>query len=138
MSSVFSKIIKGELPAYKIAEDAAHLAFLDIAPIKKGHCLVVPKKETDKIFDLSIDEFNSLMKFSYYVAKALEKAVPSKRIGMAVMGFEVPHAHVHLVPIDDELDLDFSGLRTSVNSEELKKLSLSIQETYKLVRKDFF
>lgn len=130
MASIFTKIVQGEIPAYKVAEDEHHLAFLDIAPIKKGHVLVIPKKETDKIFDLSPTEFAALMGFSYRVAKALEKVIPAQRVGLAVLGFEVSHAHIHLVPMDQESDLDFSRPKISMSVEELKQLSSAIQEVF--------
>ena len=130
MDSIFTKIIKGQVSIYKVAEDEYNIAFLDIAPIKEGHVLVIPKKETDKIFDLSLSEFTSLMSFSYQVAKALEKTIPSQRIGMAVLGFEVPHAHIHLVPINKESDLNFSCTKISMSIEKLEKIAAAIQSAY--------
>ncbi len=106
--SVFTKIINGEIPCYKIAEDDHFIAFLDINPNAKGHTLVVPKKEENKIFDLSKEAYKDLMDFSYRVAKALEKAVPNSRIGMSVIGLEVPHVHVHLIPLNSMVDIQFT------------------------------
>lgn len=106
--TVFTKIIEGTVPAYKIAEDEHYLAFLDINPNTKGHTLCIPKKETDQLFDMDSDEYLGLMKFSRRVAKALKGAVPCKRVGMAVVGLEVPHAHVHLIPINDMDDMRFT------------------------------
>ncbi|MFV0248914.1 MAG: HIT family protein, partial [Tenacibaculum sp.] len=107
MASIFTKIIKGELPCYKIAEDADFFAFLDIYPNAKGHCLVIPKKEVNKIFDLPQAEYLGLMAFAYRVAKALKKTIPCDRIGMSVIGLEVPHVHVHLIPIKKMDDMRF-------------------------------
>lgn len=115
MSSIFTKIIKGEIPSYKVAEDEKYYAFLDINPNSKGHTLVVPKQEEDKIFDLHQDAFLDLMKFTYKVAKAIEKAVPCERVGMSVIGLEVPHVHVHLIPLHSMADANFS------KTEELSK-----------------
>ena len=112
--SIFTKIVLGEIPSYKIAEDENHLAFLDINPNVKGHTLVIPKKEVNKLFDLDKELYLELMDFSYRVAKAIEKTVPCKRIGMSVIGLEVPHVHVHLIPINKMNDMRF---------EEKKKLS---------------
>jgi histidine triad (HIT) family protein len=115
--SVFTKIITGEIPSYKVAENDDFIAFLDINPNAKGHTLVVPKKEENKIFDLSRMEYQKLMDFSYTVAKALEKAVPCKRVGMSVIGLEVPHIHVHLVPLNEMADIQFSKKVTMTNDE---------------------
>ena len=108
MSTIFTKIINGEIPSYKVAENDRYFAFLDIQPNSKGHTLVVPKKEDDKIFDLSEDEYEQLMRFSYKVAKAIERAVPCERVGMSVIGLEVPHVHVHLIPLHTMADANFS------------------------------
>lgn len=122
MESVFSKIISGEIPCYKVAEDAEHLAFLDINPIAIGHVLVIPKQETDYLFDLEDDALSALILFSKRVAKALKHEVPCKRIGVTVIGLEVPHAHVHLVPINSIHDMRF-GDPISVSPEQLKTLA---------------
>jgi histidine triad (HIT) family protein len=123
--SVFTKIITGEIPSYKVAENDDFVAFLDINPNAKGHTLVVPKKEENKIFNLSRMEYQKLMDFSYTVAKALEKAVPCKRVGMSVIGLEVPHVHVHLVPLNEIADIQFSQ-KVKLTDFEFKALAKSI------------
>ncbi|NCT10849.1 MAG: HIT family protein [Flavobacteriia bacterium] len=127
--SIFTKIINGEIPSYKIAENAEFIAFLDINPNAKGHTLVVPKKEENKLFDLSKEEYNSLMDFSYQVAKALEKTVPCKRIGMTVIGLEVPHVHVHLIPINEMADMQFQR-KIALSKEEFEKLAKRISGNF--------
>jgi histidine triad (HIT) family protein len=127
--SIFTKIITGEIPSYKVAEDAHFIAFLDINPNAKGHTLVVPKKEENKIFDLSKDEYTKLMDFSYRVAKALEKTVVCKRIGMSVIGLEVPHVHVHLIPLNAMADIQFAQKIKLVN-EEFVSLAKSISDNF--------
>lgn len=109
MPSIFTKIIKGEIPSYKVAEDKNFYAFLDINPNAKGHTLVVPKKEVDKIFDLEEETYVELMKFSRKIAKAMEQVLPCERIGMAVVGLEVPHVHVHLIPLQTMEDIKFEN-----------------------------
>lgn len=126
MSSIFTKIIKGEIPCYKIAEDADFLAFLDVNPNAKGHTLCVPKQEIDKIFDLEDDLYIGLMEFSKKIAIALEKTVPCKRIGMAVIGLEVPHAHVHLIPLNEMDEMRFKN-KVSMTKEEFEALAKQIQ-----------
>ncbi|MBT3742040.1 HIT family protein [Polaribacter sp.] len=123
--SIFTKIITGEIPSYKVAEDENFIAFLDINPNAKGHTLVVPKIEENKIFDLSKEEYNDLMNFSYRVAKALEEAVPCKRVGMSVIGLEVPHVHVHLIPINAMVDMQFTE-KIKLTSDEFVSLAESI------------
>lgn len=108
MPSIFTQIVNGEIPCYKIAEDDRFLAFLDVFPTAKGHTICIPKKETDKLFDLDQKTYLDLMAFSQKVAKAVEKAVPCKRVGMAVIGLEVPHVHVHLIPLNSIADMDFT------------------------------
>tara|TARA_R110000787_G_scaffold196454_2_gene307808 strand:+ start:4349 stop:4738 length:390 start_codon:yes stop_codon:yes gene_type:complete len=127
--SIFTKIVAGEIPSYKIAEDDLFFAFLDINPNAKGHTLVIPKKETNKLFDLDKEAYVELMKFSYRVAKALEKAIPCKRIGMSVIGLEVPHVHVHLIPINVMDDMRFSK-KEKLSSEEFVALSNLIAENF--------
>jgi histidine triad (HIT) family protein len=126
MSSIFTKIIKGEIPCYKIAEDADFLAFLDVNPNAKGHTLCVPKQEIDKIFDLEDDLYLGLMQFSKKVAVALEKTIPCNRIGMAVIGLEVPHAHVHLIPLNEMDEMRFKN-KVSMNKEEFEALARQIK-----------
>ena len=118
MASIFSRIIAGEIPCYKIAENDQFFAFLDINPLSKGHTLVVPKHETDYIFNIDDEELGQMMVFAKHVAQAIEKAIPCKRIGVAVIGLEVPHAHIHLVPITCEGDLDFKKEHLHLTQEE--------------------
>lgn len=127
--SVFTKIITGEIPSYKVAENDDFIAFLDINPNAKGHTLVVPKKEENKIFDLSKEEYRNLMDFSYRVAKAIEKAVPCKRVGMSVIGLEVPHVHVHLVPTNNMVDMQFTD-KVKVSNDEFVSLAKSIASEF--------
>jgi histidine triad (HIT) family protein len=126
MSSIFTKIIKGEIPCYKIAEDDNFLAFLDVNPNAKGHTLCIPKLEIDKIFDIEDDLYIGLMQFSKKIAIALEKAVPCKRIGMAVIGLEVPHAHVHLIPLNEMDEMRFQN-KVSLSKEEFEALAIRIK-----------
>ena len=123
--SIFTKIINGEIPSYKIAENEHFFAFLDINPNAKGHTLVVPKREENKLFDLSKEEYQGLMDFSYRVAKAIEKAVECKRVGMSVIGLEVPHVHVHLIPINEMADMQFQQ-KVSLTKEEFQEVASSI------------
>lgn len=117
MASIFTKIVQGEIPSYKIAENEDYFSFLDINPNAKGHALVIPKKEVNKIFDLEKSEYDGLMSFSYRVAKALEKTVACERIGMSVIGLEVPHVHVHLIPINTMEDMRFIKKETLTQDE---------------------
>jgi histidine triad (HIT) family protein len=126
MSTIFTKIVNGEIPCYKIAEDENYLAFLDVNPNAKGHTLCIPKQEINKIFDMEEDLYLGLMKFSRKVAKAVEKTVPCKRIGVAVVGLEVPHTHVHLIPLHDMDDMRFQR-KVSMNKEEFEDLAKAIQ-----------
>ena len=127
--SIFTKIIEGEIPCYKVAEDDNYIAFLDINPNAKGHTLVVPKKEENKLFDLSKQEYLDLMDFSYRVAKALEKTIPCKRIGTSVIGLEVPHVHVHLIPLNSMADIQFSQ-KVKLTTDELVTLAESISNNF--------
>lgn len=127
MASIFTRIINDELPAYKIAEDEHNLAFLDVNPNAKGHTLCIPKREVDKLFDLDAEEYESLMKFSRRIARALEKAVPCKRVGMAVIGLEVPHAHVHLIPISNMDEMRFRD-KVSLSKDEFEETVRNIRE----------
>ena len=122
MSTIFSKIIKGEIPCYKIAENDEFFAFLDINPLSAGHTLVVPKHETDYIFNIDDDQLGRMMVFAKHVAAAIEKAIPCKRIAVAVIGLEVPHAHIHLVPINKEGDLDFRKEHLKLTQEEFVEI----------------
>ena len=126
MSSIFTKIVIGEIPCYKIAEDENYLAFLDVNPNTIGHTLCIPKQEINKIFDMEEDLYLGLMKFSRKVAKAVEKTVPCKRIGLAVVGLEVPHTHVHLIPLHDMDDMRFQR-KVSLTNEEFEELTKAIQ-----------
>lgn len=126
MPTLFTKIINGEIPAYKIAETDDFLAFLDIRPNAKGHTLCIPKKEVNKIFDLEEETYQELMRFSRKVAKGLEKAISCKRVGMAVVGLEVPHVHVHLIPLNTMSDMDF-GKSLSFSEEEFQQIAEDIR-----------
>lgn len=126
MASIFSKIIKGEIPCYKIAEDEHHLAFLDVMPIAKGHTLVIPKKEVDYIFDLNEEEYKNLWAFAQKVAKQVKAAIPCVKIGVAVVGLEVPHTHIHLVPMNEIKDLNFMNERLKFTPEEYEEIRQSI------------
>lgn len=126
MSSIFTKIIKGEISSYKIAEDEHHLAFLDVMPLVKGHTLVIPKKEVDLIFDLETEEFKNLWAFAQKVSKKIEKSIPCKRVGVAVVGLEVPHAHIHLVPLNSIGNLNFTNERLKFSEEEYREIQKNI------------
>lgn len=126
MSSIFSKIISGEIDSYKIAEDDKHIAFLDAMPLVKGHTLVVPKKETDLIFDLDSEDYKDLWAFTQDIAKQIKKAIDCKRVGIAVVGLEVPHAHIHLVPLNNIDDLNFKNVRLIFSPDEYKEIQESI------------
>ena len=128
MSSIFSKIISGEIPSYKIAEDDKFYAFLDINPMAKGHTLVVPKQETDYIFDLDDNLLSEMSVFCKKVAVALQEAIPCKRVGMMVIGLEVPHAHVHLIPIQKEGDMSLSNPRVKLSDEEFRETAETIRK----------
>lgn len=125
MASIFSRIAAGEIPSYKVAADDKHFAFLDINPVQPGHTLVIPRREVPNIFDLSQDEFKELMAFAHHVAQGLRKAVPCQRVAVAVLGLEVPHAHVHLIPINTEADFDFRHKKT-LPEEQMKELAEKI------------
>lgn len=126
MSTIFSKIAAGEIPSYKVAEDDRFFAFLDINPVAEGHTLVIPKREEDYLFNLSDDEYAGLQLFAKRVAKALGKAIPCKRVGVAVMGLEVPHAHIHLIPITKESDMNFFGEKLQLSPERMQQIADSI------------
>lgn len=127
MPSIFSKIVSGEIPAYKVAEDENYLAFLDISPLAKGHTLVIPKKEVDYIFDVDDNTLAGLILFAKKVARAIDKAVPCSRVGVAVIGLEVPHAHVHLIPLNTAHDIDFSRPKLKLQKEEFEAVAAAIK-----------
>ena len=126
MASIFTKIINGDIPSYKVAEDENYYAFLDINPMAKGHCLVVPKEEVDYIFDLSDKSYQGLMTFSKKVGAAIESVIPCNRIGLMVFGLEVPHAHVHLIPINDAMDMSITKPKLKFTSEEFEQTAQQI------------
>lgn len=130
MPSIFTRIIHREIPAYVVAEDEKHIAFLDINPLALGHTLVIPKREEDYIFDLSDQELSELIIFSKKVASALTKSVSCKRIGMSVIGLEVPHAHVHLVPLNSMGDINFSNPKVKLSKEEFVALAEKIKSNF--------
>ena len=129
--SIFSKIVSGEVPAYKVAESIDYLAFLDISPLAEGHVLVIPKKEVDYIFDLDDETYTGLQIFAKIVATGLKKAISCKRIGVAVIGLEVPHAHIHLIPMNKVSDLDFSRPKLSFSKEELQATADKVAQALK-------
>lgn len=127
MASIFTRIIRGEIPCHKVAEDDRFLAFLDIAPLRMGHTLVIPKAEVDRFFDLPKDVLRDIMPFAQGVAQRIGAVIPCDRVGVAVIGLEVPHAHVHLIPIDGMSDMDFGRPKLSPSREELVALSASLR-----------
>ncbi len=129
MASIFTKIINREIPAYIVAEDDNHIAFLDINPNAKGHCLAVPKEEIDKVFDLSEQAYTDLMQFSYKVAKAQGKVMDCKRVGMAVIGLEVPHVHVHLIPLNKMSDMNFAH-NIPLSKDEFEEIQKAISTAF--------
>ncbi len=131
MASLFSRIAAGEIPSYKVAEDDRHFAFLDINPVHKGHVLVIPKKEVDYIFDLSDDDYASLMLFAKRVAKALKEAIPCKKVGVTVIGLDVPHTHVHLVPMNEGADMNFCAPKLTLPDEEMEETASKIAACFK-------
>jgi histidine triad (HIT) family protein len=128
MSSIFSKIVSGEIPCYKIVENESFFAFLDINPLAKGHTLVIPKQETDYLFDLDDDLYKGLFLFSKKIAKAIKQVVPCKKVGIAVVGLEVAHAHIHLIPLNDVYDIDFKKQKLLLSKEEFEHISTQIQQ----------
>ena len=127
MATIFSKIVAGEIPCYKVAETDEFLAFMDIAPLKRGHVLCIPKIEVDHLFDLDTKTFTGLMEFAQRVAKAVQKTIPTQRIGMIVAGFEVPHAHIHLIPVNNMKEMDFSNPKLDISKEEFAAIAQVIQ-----------
>ena len=130
MASIFTKIVKGDIPSYKIAEDENYYAFLDIFPLAKGHTLVIPKKEVDYLFDLDDETLKGLTAFSKRVAKAIDKTIECKRVGVVVLGLEVPHAHIHLIPLQSEADACFSQPKLKLSEEEFKKIAEKITSAF--------
>ena len=128
MSSIFTKIINNEIPSFKVVEDEKYLAFLDAFPLAYGHVLVVPKKETDYLFDLDSEEYLGLWKFSQKIAKAMDKVIVCQRIGVAVIGLEVPHVHVHLVPINGVSDINFEKPKKQFSDEKMKEIANKIRQ----------
>lgn len=128
MASIFTKIISGEIPCYKVAENDKFLAFLDISPLQKGHTLVVPKQETDYIFDMQDNELSEMILFSKSVAAKIKSVFPCNRIGMTVIGLEVPHAHIHLIPINKEPDMNFHSQKLSLEPVELEEISNKLRK----------
>ena len=127
MATIFTKIIEGEIPCYKIAEDDRFFAFLDINPMTKGHTLVVPKQETDYIFDLDDTTLSEMVVFAKKIARSIENAVPCKRVGLMVIGLEVPHAHIHLIPIEKEGDMILANPRVKLTSHEFEEIAMNIR-----------
>lgn len=127
MASIFTKIIQNEIPSFKIAEDENYIAILDAFPLVKGHILIIPKKEVDKIFDLEKETYLGLMEFTYKIAPAIEKAIPCLRVGMAVVGLEVPHVHVHLVPLNTMNDINFTQPKLKLSNEEMTEIAEKIK-----------
>ena len=127
MASIFTRIIEGEIPSYKIAENEEFMAILDAFPLVKGHVLVVPKKEVNKLFDLDKSTYSGLMNFAYDIAPAIEKAMPCLRVGVAVIGLEVPHVHIHLVPLNTANDINFTQPKIQVNNEEMTEIAEKIK-----------
>ena len=131
MATIFTKIAKGEIPSYKIAADENFYAFLDISPLKEGHTLVIPKNtENDYIFDLDDETYNGLVAFAKRVAKAIKKAIPCKRVGVAVLGMEVPHTHIHLVPLESEGDMLFNKEKLKLSDERMREIAKSIADQF--------
>lgn len=130
MASIFSKIVAGEIPSYKCAENDRFYAFLDINPLVKGHTLVVPKREVDYIFDLTDEEIGAMQVFAKHVALAIRKAFPCIKVGQAVLGLEVPHAHIHLVPMQSEKDLNFNNPKLSFTDEEFQAIAKAIRDNF--------
>lgn len=126
MATIFSRIAAGEIPSYKVAEDEKHFAFLDINPMAPGHTLVIPRREVDYLFDLTADEYGELMEFARKVALKIKKAVPCQRVGVAVLGMEVPHAHIHLVPLQTEADMDFRAPKREIPADEMERIAAAI------------
>lgn len=132
MASIFTRIVNGEIPSYKVAENDRFYAFLDINPLVPGHTLVIPKQETDYLFDIEDQEYQDLMLFAKRVADGVKKAIPCKRVGVAVLGMEVPHAHIHLVPLQQEGDMDFRKEKAQLTKEEFERIAKAIADAIQL------
>ncbi len=130
MATIFTRIVEGEIPSYKVAESDRFYAFLDINPLAQGHTLVIPKKETDYIFDIDDQEYKDLFLFAKRVAAAIKKTIPCQRVGVAVLGMEVPHAHIHLVPLQSEGDMDFRKAKLSLTPETFKEIAEKISQSF--------
>lgn len=130
MASIFTRIVNGEIPSYKVAESENFYAFLDISPLAQGHTLVIPKKETDYIFDIEDQEYKELFLFAKRVAAAIKKSISCKRVGVAVLGMEVPHAHIHLVPMQSEGDMDFRKEKLSLTPDTFKEIAEKISSSF--------
>lgn len=135
MPSIFSRIVAGEIPCHKIAENDKYFAFLDINPVAKGHTLVIPKQETDYIFDLDDQQYSGLWQFAHTVARALKQAIPCIKVGITVLGLEVPHAHIHLVPMAKETDMNFFAPKQNTTAEELAEVAAKIRAAYESLQK---
>jgi histidine triad (HIT) family protein len=131
LASIFSKIIRGEIPCYKIAENEEFFAFLDISPLAKGHVLIVPKREVDKYFDLNSEEIYGINLFAKGIALAIENAIPCKRVGVAIVGLEVPHAHIHLIPLNSVEDINFERQKLKLSQEEFEEIAEAIRKQLK-------
>lgn len=134
MASIFSRIVSGEIPSYKVAENENYYAFLDINPLKAGHTLVIPKKEVDYIFDLDKATYAGLWEFASKVAKAVKAAIPCVRVGVAVLGMEVPHTHIHLVPLDSEGDMDFRKAKMQLSQAQFEAIASSISTEFNKIK----
>ncbi len=138
MPTIFSRIVAGEIPSYKVAEDEKHYAFLDINPVAPGHVLVIPKIEVDYIFDLSDEDYLNLQLFAKRVAEAIKQAIPCTRVGVAVMGLEVPHTHIHLIPINKEADMNFFKEKASLSKEEMIEIATKISQNFGASQSELF
>ena len=138
MATIFSRIVAGEIPCYKIAEDDKYFAFLDINPVAPGHTLVIPKNEVDYIFDLNDEEYLGLQLFAKRVAEAIKRAIPCTRVGVAVMGLEVPHTHIHLIPINQEADMNFFKEKASLSKEEMIEIASKISQNFGNTQSELF
>lgn len=134
MASIFSRIVSGEIPSYRVAEDSKYFAFLDINPVVEGHVLVIPKREVDYIFDLTDEEFAEINLFAKKVALALKAAIPCRKVGAAVIGLEVPHAHIHLVPMTSESDMDFRRSKLSLSDNRMREIANAVSSEFEKLK----